>query len=138
MDNIINDHIKRLPLNLKILFNFFQRYVPAANVPSTADINSKFLTAKTKLESYMTLPRRTSGDSMRSSWDGGSASKGHPNPNKSWSESSYTTPTTAPSAQSAASRNSAKVAKFCHECGNPFALPDIRFCCECGVKRLYC
>ena len=32
----------------------------------------------------------------------------------------------------------AKVARFCHECGNPFALPDIRFCCECGVKRLYC
>ncbi len=33
---------------------------------------------------------------------------------------------------------SPKVARFCHECGNPFALPDIRFCCECGVKRLYC
>ena len=32
----------------------------------------------------------------------------------------------------------AKVARFCHECGNPFALPNIRFCCECGVKRLYC
>ena len=34
--------------------------------------------------------------------------------------------------------NDAKVARFCHECGNPFALPSIRFCCECGVKRLYC
>ncbi|XP_059081605.1 uncharacterized protein LOC131879334 [Tigriopus californicus] len=33
---------------------------------------------------------------------------------------------------------SPKVARFCHECGNPFALPNIRFCCECGVKRLYC
>ena len=33
---------------------------------------------------------------------------------------------------------SPKVARFCHECGNPFALPGIRFCCECGVKRLYC
>ena len=32
----------------------------------------------------------------------------------------------------------AKVARFCHECGNPFAMPNIRFCCECGVKRLYC
>ena len=32
----------------------------------------------------------------------------------------------------------AKVARFCHECGNPFPLPSIRFCCECGVKRLYC
>jgi hypothetical protein len=29
-----------------------------------------------------------------------------------------------------------KVAKFCHVCGNSFPVVDIRFCCECGVKRL--
>ena len=42
------------------------------------------------------------------------------------------------SSSSASSGIDVKVARFCHECGNPFALPSIRFCCECGVKRLYC
>eukprot|EP00096_Caligus_rogercresseyi_P008071 TRINITY_DN2638_c0_g1_i3.p1 TRINITY_DN2638_c0_g1~~TRINITY_DN2638_c0_g1_i3.p1 ORF type:complete len:157 (-),score=42.58 TRINITY_DN2638_c0_g1_i3:251-721(-) len=31
-----------------------------------------------------------------------------------------------------------KAARFCHECGSLFELPTIRFCCECGIKRLYC
>jgi len=30
------------------------------------------------------------------------------------------------------------LARFCHECGNPFPMAHVRFCCECGVKRLYC
>lgn len=30
------------------------------------------------------------------------------------------------------------LARFCHECGNPFPMPHVRFCCECGVKRMYC
>ena len=112
-------------------------------MPSTADINSKFLSARSKLESYMTLPKRSSGDSMRSSWDGGVArsqpgSLSSSNNNKSWSESFSATPATAAAAAATTRSSSAKVAKFCHECGNPFALPDIRFCCECGVKRLYC
>ena len=114
--------------------------MPSPNVLSTADINSKFLSAKSKLESYMTLPKKTLADAMRSSWDGGVSARALPNNsssnnNKSWSES-YSAPSQTSSVVSA--RNSAKVAKFCHECGNPFALPDIRFCCECGVKRLYC
>lgn len=29
-----------------------------------------------------------------------------------------------------------KVARFCHECGGPFSSAAIRFCCDCGVKRL--
>jgi hypothetical protein len=29
------------------------------------------------------------------------------------------------------------MARFCHECGNPFPMAHVRFCCECGVKRLY-
>jgi hypothetical protein len=87
----------------------------------------------------MTLPKKTLTDAMRQSWDGGVSARALPgssNNNKSWSESYH-----APAGQTSAvvsARNSAKVAKFCHECGNPFALPDIRFCCECGVKRLYC
>ena len=73
----------------------FQKYIPAANVPSTAELNNKLNLS----------PKR--------------------NPvNNSWS--------------SRLEKSASKVAKFCHECGNAFAMPDIRFCCECGVKRLYC
>ena len=119
----------------------FQRYVPSPNVPSTADINSKFLSAKSKLDSYMTLPRRASGNSMTSSWDAGATNPSRSQVggggsssinNKSWSVSFNSTSAVSPKS------SASKVAKFCHECGNPFAHPDIRFCCECGVKRLYC
>jgi hypothetical protein len=50
-----------------------------------------------------------------------------------------TTPLSKPGqTDSYATRMASKVARFCHECGNPHTMPDIRFCCECGVKRLYC
>ena len=96
----------------------FQKYVPASNVPSTADINNK-------LSSSNTSPRRlsweTNNQTNSNSKNGGnSINLGKPG----WGESH--------------GRMAAKVAKFCHECGNSFAMPDIRFCCECGVKRLYC
>jgi len=38
---------------------------------------------------------------------------------------------------SQASQASQAMARFCHECGNPFPMAHVRFCCECGVKRLY-
>lgn len=76
-----------------------------------------------------TNPKRS--DTMRTSWDGSSK--------KSWNPDSYMSASmTSASIPSVSRGGSVKVAKFCHECGNPFALPDIRFCCECGVKRLYC
>jgi len=34
-------------------------------------------------------------------------------------------------------RGQESMARFCHECGNPFPMAHVRFCCECGVKRLY-
>jgi len=46
-------------------------------------------------------------------------------------------PAAAAPAASSAQQQSA-LARFCHECGNPFPMPHVRFCCECGVKRLYC
>ena len=49
---------------------------------------------------------------------------------------------TAASAPTASSgqqqQQQSALARFCHECGNPFPMPHVRFCCECGVKRLYC
>ena len=83
----------------------FQKYVPAANVPSTAELNSK-------LSSSASSPRRQSLE-RQTSWS-----------KPGWNDSH-------------ASRMAAKVAKFCHECGNSYPLPEIRFCSECGVKRLY-
>ena len=83
----------------------FQKYVPAANVPSTAELMSK-LTSSGSSPKRQSLERQTS-----------------------WSKPGWS--------DSHASRMAAKVAKFCHECGNSFPLPDIRFCCECGVKRMY-
>jgi len=35
-------------------------------------------------------------------------------------------------------RQNQAMARFCHGCGNHFKLANIRFCCECGEKRLYC
>jgi len=35
------------------------------------------------------------------------------------------------------SKQNQAMARFCHECGNPFEMQHIRFCCKCGVKRLY-
>jgi len=113
----------------------FQKYVPA-NVPSTADINLRLSGGggsnfnnnngvKGKLDSYMNT-RRGSGWGESSGNGNGGGSHGFGN---GGSSSSGRVQTTA---------GGAKVARFCHECGNPFALPSIRFCCECGVKRLYC
>ena len=82
----------------------FQKYVPAANIPSTADINNKLSKDLTPKSSRPAL--------NNSSW----LSK------PGWGETH--------------GRMASKVAKFCHVCGNPFPMPDIRFCCECGVKRM--
>ena len=32
--------------------------------------------------------------------------------------------------------SSAPLARFCHECGSPFPGVHVRFCCDCGVRRL--
>jgi hypothetical protein len=110
----------------------FEKYVP-----STADINAK-LNAKSNFldmnnSEYMSLPR------MKGGWElPGRSHQVNFNPmvasmtsapSRAMSNSAYAT---------AGRAKSPKVARFCHECGNPFALPNIRFCCECGVKRLYC
>ena len=29
-----------------------------------------------------------------------------------------------------------KPARFCHQCGNAFGLPQMKFCPECGAQRL--
>jgi hypothetical protein len=43
----------------------------------------------------------------------------------------------APPAPAPAPGGQSALARFCHECGNPFPMPHVRFCCGCGVKRLY-
>ena len=136
----------------------FQKYVP-----STSDINTK-MNSKTSFSSetspYITAPRRS--DSLKGtlqpqqqhlpqqqhqSWESLAAGAGvtspklqHVNFNPLVSSSLVGKTAVAPSATSSSNSRSKspKVARFCHECGNPFALPNIRFCCECGVKRLYC
>lgn len=105
----------------------FQKYVPSSNVPTTADINSKFGSARARLESYMTTPKRSRDSSNNGNWESNSRATANLNSLGKGAWETY-----------GQGRTAAKVAKFCHECGNPFALPDIRFCCECGVKRLYC
>ena len=100
----------------------FQKYVPASNIPSTADINNK-------LSSSQSSPRRLS-------WETNTQNKNTNNNSSNTSSNSSILPLNKPGGFG--ERMAAKVAKFCHECGNAFALPDIRFCCECGVKRLYC
>eukprot|EP00092_Neocalanus_flemingeri_P003451 GFUD01003700.1.p1 GENE.GFUD01003700.1~~GFUD01003700.1.p1 ORF type:complete len:675 (-),score=150.66 GFUD01003700.1:636-2660(-) len=47
------------------------------------------------------------------------------------------TPSNLQSADHTDQRTSQAMARFCHECGNPFPMAHVRFCCECGVKRLY-
>ena len=98
----------------------FQKYIPAANIPSTADIMNK-------------LSSSTSGSSgsRRTSWDRETGNN-KVNGSSTWSSNSNNKPGFGESH----GRMAAKVAKFCHVCGNPFPMPDIRFCCECGVKRL--
>lgn len=34
------------------------------------------------------------------------------------------------------SKNSQRMSKFCHECGNKYPLTSAKFCVECGVRRL--
>ena len=87
------------------------------NSATTSHRNGK---VPSHLDSYMNT-RRNSG--WNNSGGGGAATNGE------GKNGGLATTTTA---------GGAKVARFCHECGNPFALPSIRFCCECGVKRLYC
>jgi len=104
----------------------FQKYIPAANIPSTADIMSK-----------LSSSNNSSSGSRRTSWErdlgnnkvngannsgGGSSNYSSSNNKSGWDEKH--------------GRLASKVAKFCHVCGNAFPMPDIRFCCECGVKRL--
>ncbi|KAJ7376829.1 Zinc finger C2HC domain-containing protein 1A, partial [Desmophyllum pertusum] len=30
-----------------------------------------------------------------------------------------------------------KLSKYCHECGTKYPVDNAKFCCECGMKRLY-
>ena len=30
-----------------------------------------------------------------------------------------------------------RLSKFCHECGTKYPVPNAKYCCECGMKRLY-
>ena len=104
----------------------FQKYIPAANIPSTADIMSK-----------LSSSNNSSSGSRRTSWEretGNNKVNGANNGERSsnWSASSNNKSGWGESH----GRMASKVAKFCHVCGNAFPMPDIRFCCECGVKRL--
>ena len=29
-----------------------------------------------------------------------------------------------------------KMANFCHDCGTKYPVPEAKFCCECGVRRM--
>ena len=116
-----NNPDENTPANLRPSTNSaFQKYIPSANVPSTADIMSKLSSSSNNSNSSSTVPRR-------SSWE---------NNNKVNSYSSFNTKPGWNESHGRMAAN-AKVAKFCHECGNAFSMPDIRFCCECGVKRMY-
>ena len=46
-------------------------------------------------------------------------------------------PSDSSSSSSAAQNQMSALARFCHGCGNPFPMPHVRFCCECGMRRLY-
>ena len=104
----------------------FQKYVPASNIPSTADINNKLS------GSNQNSPRKLS-------WETNNQNKSNNNSSSNTSSrDSSILSLNKPGGFFGERMAASKVAKFCHECGNSFALPDIRFCCECGVKRLYC
>ena len=147
-NNTANDNNLRPSTN-----SAFEKYVP-----STADINTK-MNSKTSYSSdtspFVTAPRRS--DSLKgapqSNWESISGPSvtspqqklSHVNFNPLVSSSLVGKSVVGNGSSSTVSSNgnasrakSPKVARFCHECGNPFALPNIRFCCECGVKRLYC
>ena len=105
----------------------FQKYIPAANIPTTADIMSKLSSSNSSSGSRRTSWERETGNNKvnrTSESNGGSGSN--------WSGSSGNKPGYGESH----GRMASKVAKFCHVCGNSFPVVDIRFCCECGVKRL--
>ena len=105
----------------------FQKYIPAANIPTTADIMSKLSSSNSSSGSRRTSWERETGNNKvnrTGESNGGSGSN--------WSGSSGNKPGYGESH----GRMASKVAKFCHVCGNSFPVVDIRFCCECGVKRL--
>ena len=108
----------------------FQKYVP-----STSDINTKMNACKQPANMFSSMHEHHS------------VAGGHPGYGHTPARVNFVGRTSggsnagngrAGNGGGASIGNDAKVARFCHECGNPFALPSIRFCCECGVKRLYC
>ena len=105
----------------------FQKYIPSANIPTTADIMSKLSSSNSSSGSRRTSWERETGNNKvnrTSESNGGSGSN--------WSASSGNKPGYGESH----GRMASKVSKFCHSCGNSFPEVDVRFCCECGVKRL--
>ena len=140
----------------------FEKYVP-----STADINTK-MNSKTSFSSdtspFITPPRRLDslkGTPQSANWESMGGTPPPPSVTSAQQKTSQVNfnplvssslvgkssglgnnngsmSSTGGGGTSLARAKSPKVARFCHECGNPFALPNIRFCCECGVKRLYC
>ena len=106
----------------------FQKYVP-----STSDINTKMNACKQPAGGNMF----SSMHEHHSAAGGGHHGYGH-TPNRVNFVGRTNGGSNGRGGGASGVGNDAKVARFCHECGNPFALPSIRFCCECGVKRLYC
>ena len=108
----------------------FQKYVP-----STSDINTKMNACKQPANMFSSMHEQHSAGAGGHHGYGQSPSRvnfvGRMNGGSNSNSNGR-------AAGGSGIGNDAKVARFCHECGNPFALPSIRFCCECGVKRLYC
>lgn len=125
-------------------------------IPSTSDINTKMNACKTASLDGVVSPRRTEDSSLKglilAQNNNNNSNNQHVNfspvvqtssasrhvGSGSSNASSSSSSLAALGSSSSSRAKSPKVARFCHECGNPFALPNIRFCCECGVKRLYC
>lgn len=105
----------------------FQKYIPAANIPTTADIMSKLSSSNSSSGSRRTSWERETGNNKVNRTSESNSGSG-----SNWSASSGNKPGYGESH----GRMASKVAKFCHVCGNSFPVVDIRFCCECGVKRL--